>query len=105
MCAARVSAAAGRRRAGTSGHAASKQLVFGAESRVQRLEEPAFAVEAVGDVLVELCRRVPDHRAVARAQRLEIERAQAAQRVEVRGQRALARGDEDAPLPEHRVAR
>ena len=65
-CAANVSAAAGRSGAGTSGHAASEQLVLGAEACVQRLEQPALAVEAMGDVLVELRRRVPDHGAVAR---------------------------------------
>ena len=49
--------------------------------------------------------RVPDVGAVARAEHREVELAQAAQRVEVGGQGALAGGDEDAALPQHGVAR
>ena len=64
-----------------------------------------LALEPVVAVLAELRGGVVDDRAVARADRVEVELEQALERREVGRQRSLARRDEDAPLPEHRVAR
>ncbi len=55
-----------------------------------RGEDPPLALEPVGDVLVELGRRVLDHRAVARVEAGEPEAAEAPQAVEV-GRRASRR--------------
>src|SRR5215218_10801810 len=82
-----------------------EQVVMGSEARLERGEQPPLAVEAVLYVFVELRPRVPDIGPVAWAEHFEVELPQSTERVEVRGQRALMRGDEHAPLPQHRVAR
>src|SRR5918999_462580 len=82
-----------------------EQLVARPEARLERLQQPPFARQPVRDVLVELGRGVPHVRSVPGAEHVEVEAAQAPQRVEVRRQRALARRDEHASAPEHGVAR
>ena len=84
---------------------AVEQLVLAAGAGGEGLEQQPLALEAVRDVLVELRRGVPDVGPVARAEHLEVERAQRAQRVEVGGQRALAGRMKTLPSPEHGVAR
>src|SRR5919107_1067148 len=75
---------------------AVQQLVRAAQAVGQRALEPALAVEAVGDVLVELGVRVEDERPVTGAQDLEAAAPQAPQRGEVAAQRAGVGRDEDA---------
>ena len=49
-----------------------EELVAGAQAGVERLHEAALAVEAVGDVLVELCCWVADVGPVAWAEHLQV---------------------------------
>ena len=69
---------------------------------VERLEQPPLAVEAVRDVLVELRRRVLDHRAVAGAQQLEV--AARAARASASRYSPSCADDEHRALAEHGVA-
>ncbi len=82
-----------------------QEVVAASQAGVQGLQEAALAVEAVGEVLVELRGRVPDVWAVARAQHGKVELAQPVEGVQIGGQGALARGDEDAACPEDGVTR
>ena len=71
---------------GDLGPGGVEEVVAASEAGLEGLHETAFAVEAVGDVFIELRGGVPDVWAVARAKHREIEVAQAAQGVEVVGQ-------------------
>ena len=103
-CARSVSAAAGRSCAGTSDQArSSSSSSVRAPARSASHQQP-LALEAVGDVLVELGGGIPDVGPVAGAEHVEVELAQPAQGVEVGRQRALAGRDEHRALAEHRVA-
>ena len=81
-----------------------EQLVLGTQSAGERVDEPALALEPVRDVLVELGGGIGHGRAVPRAQDIERERAQPAQRGQIAGQRARAGRHEDAAGPQHRIA-
>ena len=100
-CARSDIAANGRSSGGASSQAASSRSSSVAQAALERREQPPFAVEPVVDVGVELRPHVPHRRAVAGAQHVELERAQAAQAVEVAGEVA---GHEHAALAEHGVA-
>jgi hypothetical protein len=82
-----------------------QQFVAAAKARVDCLEQASLTIEPVREVLVQLRLGIPYVGPVPRAEDLEVELLQAAQGVEVGGQRTLARGDEDAAGAEHRVAR
>ena len=99
-----VSAAAGRSGAGTSGHAASSSsssvrspdssASTSRRSRSRRCAMYSSSLAAGSQTYGPCPGTAP--RGPANA---------GGERVQIRGQRALARGDEDAPLPQHRVAR
>ena len=101
MCARSVIAANGRTAAGASSQAASSSPSSSVDPGVERRQQLALALGAVGEVLVELRRRVGHLVAVAGADPLEVERAQPAQPVQVLAQPAA---DEHAALAEHDVA-
>ena len=82
-----------------------EQLVAVTQAGGERGHQTPLAVQAMLDVLGQLRLWVPDVGAVSGADDIELERAQAAQRAEVRRQRPLAGSDEDAARAEHRVAR
>jgi len=65
---------------------------------------PLLALGAVRQVLVEPGRWIEHERPVSRADELETSFPQAAQPVEVAGERAGVGRDEHTPLPEHRIA-
>ena len=100
-CARSVSAAAGRNGGRGVGPGGVEQLVLRAGARVERGEQLALALGAVGEVLGELAVGVPDRRAVAGAQQRQPEPAQALERRQVLAEPA---GDEHAAPAEHRVA-
>ena len=100
-CARSVIAANGRTAAGASSQAASSSPSSSSSARLERGQQLALALGAVGEVLVELRRRVGHLVAVAGADPLEVQRAQAPQPVEVLAQAAA---DEHAALAEHGVA-
>src|SRR5438552_8328916 len=81
-----------------------EQLLAPPQSAVQRLQEPALAVEPVADVFVELRVRIPDDRPVAWAERLELERAEPPQGLQVAGEGTATGRGEDASLTKHGVA-
>ena len=60
-----------------------EQLVGGAQAAVERVDQPPLAVEPVLQVLAQLRLRVPHDRPVPGAERIELQRLQAPQRVEV----------------------
>ena len=98
-----VSRAGTRSPAGTSSQAASSSSSACARPSASARRAAARA-RAGGRCTRRASRRVVDDRPVAGADQRQAARAQPPQAVEVGGQRAAARGDEDAPLAEHRVA-
>jgi AMP-polyphosphate phosphotransferase len=81
-----------------------EQVVAIAQPHLERGKQLALALEAVLDVLVELVVRVVDDWAVPRAQGLEIELAQALQRLQVAPEPAAPGDDEAAAGACHGVA-
>ena len=82
-----------------------EQFVHRATPFSQRDDQVVFTVDAVGDVLFELGVGVPHRRPVTRAEHVEVfAQPQPGERKQVPGHRATIRADEDAALPQHRVA-
>ena len=71
---------------------------------IERDEEPALAVQTVGDVLMKLGVGIGHGWTVPRAQDGEIALSQPAQALQVAGQRAGIGRDEHAALAEHRIS-
>ena len=99
-----MTVAAGRSSSGTSSHAASSISSTLRAPASRPSQQAALALEPVGDVLVELGRRVVHRRPMAREQHRQVPAAQLAQRIEIPGQGPGIGRDEHAALSQHRVA-